>query len=113
MARLRPLFDSDDFICLLDCLTQLGFVWRRGEVVGEGLLQGKSFVLTGTLSGMSRQQAKRRIEGAGGKVVSAVSAATDYVVAGDKPGSKLKKAQQLQVSVIDEEGFERILGMGM
>ena len=65
LARLRPLFDSDDFICLLDCLTQLGFVWRRGEVVGEGLLQGKSFVLTGTLSGMSRQQAKRRIEGAG------------------------------------------------
>ena len=112
LARLRPLFDSDDFICLLDCLTQLGFVWRRGEVVGEGLLQGKSFVLTGTLSGMSRQQAKRRIEGAGGKVVSAVSAATDYVVAGDKPGSKLKKAQQLQISVIDEEGFERMLGEG-
>ena len=68
-------------------------------------LAGKVFVLTGTLETMTRDEAKARIQAAGGKVSGSVSGKTDYVVAGDKPGSKMRKAQQLGVAVIDEAGL--------
>jgi DNA ligase (NAD+) len=64
---------------------------------------GKTFVLTGTLSTMSREDAKERIVRAGGKVVGSVSKNTDYVVAGAAAGSKLEKAEKLGVPVIDED----------
>jgi DNA ligase (NAD+) len=72
-------------------------------------LTGKSFVLTGTLDFYTRHAAKDAIEKAGGRVVSSVSKKTDYVVAGRDPGSKLTKAQQLGVTVINEEGFRKLL----
>ncbi len=59
---------------------------------------------------MSRDQAKRLVEKAGGKVVGSVSKATSYVVVGDKPGSKLAKAEKLGVEVLDEEGFRGLVG---
>lgn len=65
-------------------------------------LAGKTFVLTGTLPSLSREQAKALIEGAGGKVSGSVSKKTDYVVAGSEAGSKLEKAVLLNLSVIDE-----------
>lgn len=69
------------------------------------LFEGKSFVLTGTLSSMSRENAKEIIQRHGGAVVSAVSKNTSYVVAGDSPGSKLDKAQKLGIPVLSEEQF--------
>ena len=71
-------------------------------------LAGKVFVLTGTLDGMTRDEAKARILAAGGKVSGSVSRKTDYVVAGDKPGSKMDKARKLGVAVIDKDGLAKL-----
>ena len=67
-----------------------------------GPLAGKTFVLTGTLPNLKREEAAAKIEAAGGKVSSSVSKKTDYVVAGEEAGSKLEKAQKLGVQIIDE-----------
>lgn len=72
-------------------------------------LAGKSFVLTGTLAAMTRDEAKRRLQALGAKVAGSVSAKTDYVVAGDEPGTKLDKARALQVTVLDESQFLDLL----
>jgi len=72
-------------------------------------LAGKSFVLTGTLPNLSREQAAERIQAAGGKVTGSVSKKTDYVVVGADPGSKYDKARELDVPVLDEEGLLQLL----
>ena len=69
----------------------------------------KTFVLTGTLDGMSRAEAEKIIEGFGGKVSSSVSKNTDYVLAGEAPGSKLAKAEKLGVKIIDKQEFLNIV----
>jgi DNA ligase (NAD+) len=74
-----------------------------------GPLDGKTFVITGTLPSLSRDEASARIKRAGGKVTGSVSKKTDYVVAGDSPGSKLAKAESLGVEVIDESALESLL----
>jgi DNA ligase (NAD+) len=74
-----------------------------------GGLRGKTIVVTGTLQGFSRQEAEQAIRAAGGKVSGSVSKKTDFVLAGEEPGSKLRKAQELGVEVIDEERFARML----
>jgi DNA ligase (NAD+) len=92
-------------------LRELGVRWQRTAPrrSGEGPLAGRTFVLTGTLARMTRAEAKQRIQAAGGKVTSTVSKKTDYVVAGSEPGSKLDKARELGVEVIDEDGLAALL----
>ena len=96
-------------------LVQAGVVPERpdlpppGEAIDAGPLAGKSVVVTGTLEGFSRPEAEEAIRAAGGKPVGSVSKKTDYVVAGESAGSKLAKAQELGVPILDEEAFRRLL----
>jgi DNA ligase (NAD+) len=80
-----------------------------GPPPGEGPLSGRTLVLTGTLPGLTREQATERILAAGGRVTSSVSKKTDYLVAGEAAGSKLEKAERLGVPVIDETGLLALL----
>jgi len=82
---------------------------ESGPPRGEGPLAGKTFVLTGTLPDLTREQATERIGAAGGKVTGSVSKKTDYLVAGASPGSKLEKAERLGVPVLDEAGLLDLL----
>jgi DNA ligase (NAD+) len=82
---------------------------QEGPPPGEGPLRDKTFVLTGTLPDLTREQAQERIMAAGGKVTGSVSKKTSYVVAGASPGSKLAKAEKLGVPVIDEAGLLELL----
>jgi len=95
---------------LIEDLRSVGVSMQlEGPPPGEGPLAGKTFVLTGTLPDLTREQATERIEGAGGRVTSGVSKKTDYVVAGASPGSKLEKAERLGVTVLDEPGLLELL----
>jgi DNA ligase (NAD+) len=93
-------------------LIQSGIHWTEGagKNVSTGSLLGKAFVLTGTLPNLSREQAKEMIEAAGGKASGSVSKKTNYVVAGAEAGSKLEKAQELGVTVLDEAGLLALIG---
>ncbi|RPI24410.1 MAG: NAD-dependent DNA ligase LigA [Acidobacteria bacterium] len=82
---------------------------QKGTAVVEGPLSGKTFVITGTLPSLSRTEATALIESAGGKVTSSVSARTDFLLLGESPGSKLKKAEELGVRPISEAEFRRMI----
>ena len=95
---------------LIEDLTALGLTLEEiGPPPGEGPLAGKTLVLTGTLPDLTREQATEMIIAAGGKVTGSVSKKTDYVVAGESAGSKLAKAEQLGVTVLDEPGLRELL----
>ena len=79
---------------------------RRAE---GGPLEGKTFVLTGTLPELSRDQATKLIRDAGGKVTGSVSKNTDYLVAGDSPGTKLAKAEEVGTEILDEDGLRKLV----
>jgi DNA ligase (NAD+) len=95
---------------LIEDLRSLGLQFEADTPPpGEGPLASKTLVLTGTLPNLTREEATERIVAAGGRVTSSVSKKTDYVVAGDSPGSKLEKAERLGVAVVDEPGLLGLL----
>ena len=108
---IRIFFDQPHNREVVEQLRACGVTWEEGEpaAVVPKPLSGKTFVITGTLPGLSRDEAKDRIEAAGGKVAGSVSKKTDYVVAGAEAGSKLVKAQALGVVVIDEADLLALL----
>ena len=79
----------------------------------DGPLTGKIFVITGTLSKWSRKEAEALVEKAGGRASGSVSKKTDYVLAGENAGSKLAKAEQLGVEVLDEATFAQLVGVSI
>ena len=96
---------------LVERLRQAGLTFTGKKKERGTKLAGKTFVLTGTLTHHTRDEAKKLIEDAGGRVSGSVSKKTDYVVAGADAGSKLDKARELNVAVIDERGLEGLLGV--
>jgi len=97
---------------LIDALEKAGVVMTAEKRVTTSTLEGLTFVLTGTLPNLTRDEAKERIESAGGRVSGSVSKKTDYVVAGEEAGSKLDKANSLGVKVVDEAGLLELLKGG-
>ncbi len=110
--ELFTFFQKEENRFAIDELLSLGVVPEPPEAVAGGPFAGKTVVLTGGLTTMTREQAKEEIERRGGKVSGSVSKKTDLVVAGEDAGSKLKKAQELGVRVVDEAGFAALLGEG-
>lgn len=105
---IAEFFSDEHNRKLVEDLRKAGLTFK-GEKKEKGTkLAGKTFVLTGTLANYSRDEAKKLIEDAGGRVSGSVSKKTDYVVAGDDAGSKLDKAKELGVAVIGEEEMERM-----
>ena len=94
---------------IIDRLVNAGAHWDEFKVSGKRPLEGKTFVLTGTLSTMPRDEAKQYLIALGAKVSGSVSKKTDYVVAGADPGSKLARARDLGVEVMDEAAFMKLL----
>jgi DNA ligase (NAD+) len=94
---------------LIERLRDRGLNFEEPRQQRSGALKGMTVVLTGTLRGLSREQATERIEASGGKVTSSVSKKTSFVVAGADAGSKLEKARSLSVRVIDEDELMRLL----
>jgi DNA ligase (NAD+) len=104
--KIHDQLADEQMRALIEDLRRVGVSMEiEGAPPGEGPLAGKTFVLTGTLPELTREEATERIESAGGRVTSGVSKKTDYVVAGASPGSKLEKAERLGVPVLDEAGL--------
>lgn len=110
-SSLRTFFDQPHNREVVEQLRACGVTWQEGEPAPRAFmpLSGKTFVITGTLPNLSRDDAKDQVEAAGGKVAGSVSKKTDYVVAGADAGSKLLKAQALGVTIIDESALLALL----
>jgi len=111
-ASVESFFQEERNIEVIQRMQNLGVQVGKIDVGTEGSQKpfaGKSFVLTGTLEQMTRDEAKEKIEALGGRVMSTVSKKTDYVVAGADPGSKLEKAESLKVPVLNEAAFRTLL----
>jgi len=113
-ASLQAFFASEANRAQLERLRQAGLHWPEGPARERtsGALDGLSIVLTGTLTGMSRGQATSALQALGARVSSAVSKKTDYVVAGADAGSKLARAEELGVTVLDTDGLAQLLRGG-
>ena len=105
--QIQSFFAQERNRKVVDKLLDAGLSWnvREQTAVEEQSLEGKTFVLTGTLASMTRGEAKAKLQALGGKVTGSVSKNTDYVIAGADPGSKVKKAEALGVGILDEAAF--------
>jgi len=111
--RIRDFLDEEHNIEVIQQLQELGVHWDDRDpmqVAEDGPLTGKTFVITGTLPGITRDEAKALIQKEGGKVTGSVSKKTSYLLAGEKAGSKLTKAQNLGVEVLDLDKLKALLG---
>jgi DNA ligase (NAD+) len=110
-ASIGEQLHDERMIALIEDLRHIGLRFAEaGPAPTSGPLAGKTVVLTGTLPTLSREAATERIQAAGGRVTSAVSKKTHYLVAGEASGSKLEKARRLLVPVLDEDGLLELLG---
>jgi DNA ligase (NAD+) len=110
-AAIREQLDDERMRSLIADLRRIGLRFRvEGPPPSEGPLAGMTVVLTGSLPQWSREHATERIMAAGGRVTGSVSKKTDYLVAGESPGSKLEKAERLGVRVLDEDRLRKVLG---
>jgi DNA ligase (NAD+) len=110
--RIRAFLDEEHNLDVIRRLLESGVQWDESEPVKaatDGPLSGQTFVLTGTLSEMTRDEAKALIQAQGGKVTGSVSKKTSYVVFGEKAGSKLTKARDLGVETLDETAFQELV----
>jgi DNA ligase (NAD+) len=106
-AHVVSFFDQEHNLEVIDALLDAGVQWPKPQKPKSDYqtLAGKTFVLTGTLESMSRSDAKAKLQSLGAKVTGSVSKNTDYVVAGENPGSKLTKAEELGVTVLEESAL--------
>ena len=109
-AAIREFFDEPANLALVERLRAAGLNFTATVKEKSEKLTGMSFVLTGTLPTLTREEAKERIERAGGRVIGSVSKKTSYVVAGEEAGSKLEKARSLGVPILDEAELLALLG---
>jgi DNA ligase (NAD+) len=109
-ATVYDFFQNERNLALIERLRKAGLTFTAEKRLTTDTLAGLTFVLTGTLPTLTRDEAKEKIESAGGKVSGSVSKKTSYVVAGEEAGSKLDKAESLKVPVIDEAGLLKLLG---
>ncbi|MGE5436361.1 MAG: NAD-dependent DNA ligase LigA, partial [Syntrophothermus sp.] len=108
---VKKFFTDDHNISMINKLKEHGLNFsEEKKEVKDNFFLNKTFVLTGTLTKFSREEAGEKIINLGGKVTSSVSKKTDYVIAGENAGSKLTKAESLGVKVINEDDFEKLLG---
>lgn len=108
-SRIRDFFSEEHNLEVISKLRKCGVQWPESEPVGgseDGPLVGKTFVITGTLPTMTRDEAKDFIKALGGKVTGSISKKTDYLVAGEKAGSKLTKANSLEIAILNEDGLK-------
>jgi DNA ligase (NAD+) len=115
-ASIRAFADEPHNRALIEKLAAAGVnmisLQPPVDVAAPGALSGKTFVITGTLPSMTREEATKLIEELGGKVTGSVSKKTSFVIAGEEAGSKLQKAQQLGIVVLDEAGFREKIESG-
>lgn len=108
---IKEYFANEENLALVNRLKECGVKTTEDVQINENLLfEGLTFVLTGNLEGYSRNEAKEIIENLGGKASGSVSAKTDYVLAGEKAGSKLTKAKELGIKIITEDEFNEMIG---
>jgi len=108
-AHIKHFFEEAHNRKIIHNLIEAGIHWPQIKTSAQLPLTGQSFVITGTLSDLSRDEAKERLEKLGAKVVGSVSKKTNFVIVGADPGSKYDKAKALDISILDDEAFQVFL----